>query len=230
MSIERTTPTILKKAGRSYTVLPNDSINLIGSGDALAIWCYLQSKPADWVVRKSDIMNRLNIGRTRYADAMKHLREIGLLAAAPNQGEDGRITGRVLICFDSPKYTETAISVAPKYTETEIDTSASFGKTSCIQIKDINTNNGLIQTEITPEKEQTDGDAPGLTGAAVRPERPRLARRPASHQCERVPDSTSAKRLHPSHSTAPLPKAPKADTWPAKELLEQRAQQAAARG
>lgn len=147
MSIERATPTRLKKEGRQYTVLPTDVIGLIQTGDALAIWCYLQSKPQDWVIRKSDLMKRLDIGRVRYMDAMRHLRDLGLIDYIANQGEAGKLAGRVLICVDSPRHTETSSSVKPRHTETEIDGSASVAETSHLHITDKNTYNGLLQRE-----------------------------------------------------------------------------------
>ena len=153
MTVERTTPTLLRKEGRKYAVLPADSIALIKSADGLAIWAYLQSKPQDWIVRKADIMRRLDMGRVRYAEAMKHLRDVGLVAATANQGKNGKMAGRVLICLDSPKYTEPAISAAPKYTETERSVSANVAEPSPLVIKDLNpSNNGIIKTESDDEK------------------------------------------------------------------------------
>jgi len=152
VTVAKTTPTLLKKAGRAYTVLPTDTIKKIKTGDALAIWAYLQSKPQDWIIRKADIMTRLEMGRIRYQDAMRHLRDVGLVVAEAINGKGGKLSGRILICFDSPKYTEPSISAGPKGTDTEIDGFAKVAEPSHIQIKEDSTNKGFIQRGETPEK------------------------------------------------------------------------------
>jgi len=57
MPIEKATPTILRKTDIDYDIIPRKTINSITNPDALAIWVYLISRPPNWTVRKTDIMN-----------------------------------------------------------------------------------------------------------------------------------------------------------------------------
>ena len=191
MTVKRTTPTTLRKAGRTYTTLPTDSIRLIKTGDALAIWCYLQTKPQDWIIRKQQIMDRLDIGRRRYAAALTHLRDIRLVAVEHAQDEHGRLVGRMLVCFDTPGPTPTkpVASVAPTIPVTDNTGLAKDAKRSPLQIIDIYTNKLLLQRGNGTEK----------------PKKP----------------TAGATAYHPSHHVMPALDTPTArdpDTWPAKEL------------
>jgi len=137
MSVQKTTPTKLKKSGRGYTVLPTDVINLIRSAEALAIWCYLQSKPEDWVVRKMDIMNRLAIGKRRYAAGMLELKDLGLLQTVVEQGENGQLLGKTLICFNTPtEVPKMGISVATEVPVIDLSQNGKDAQWAHIQIKD----------------------------------------------------------------------------------------------
>lgn len=61
-----------------YFMLSRDVVQSIENPDALAIWCYLQSKPQNWVVLEDEIRYHFDIGRSKYLQAMKYLRELGL--------------------------------------------------------------------------------------------------------------------------------------------------------
>lgn len=146
MTIQRATPTMLQREGRSYAVLPTDSIKLIRSADALAIWTYLQSKPSDWIVRRPQIMQRLDLSRRGYADAMKHLRDTGLVDSFATHDERGVLTGKRLIVYDTPNIPKLVHSAAPNIPVSEHSDSATFAESAPLQIKDIqNTNNGCLQ-------------------------------------------------------------------------------------
>ena len=103
MSIDKASASTLRHEGVGYTVLITDVINTLQHAESLAIWTYLQSKPTNWVIRKTDLMNRLHIGKTRYQTAMNELKAIGLIEAIPNQNEAGHFTGSTLICRQRPK-------------------------------------------------------------------------------------------------------------------------------
>ena len=83
-----------------YTCLPNDGINVLVRRDplAFAIWGYLLSKPADWVIHPAEVMQTLGIGKTKYRLAMLVLKEEGYALRTPIIG-DGHLSGsRLAIC------------------------------------------------------------------------------------------------------------------------------------
>lgn len=119
MTVEKTTPTKLQHNRRGYTTLITDVINSLQSAEALAIWTYLQAKPTDWVVRKTDIMKKLALGRDRYTHGMNELKGMGLIVVMTEREPDGRILGRTLNCYSEP--TEVyEISTSVKQQEIEI--------------------------------------------------------------------------------------------------------------
>ena len=59
-------------------MLSREVVQSIDNPDALAIWCYLQSKPQNWVVLEDQIRTHFNMGRSKYLKAMKCLRDIFL--------------------------------------------------------------------------------------------------------------------------------------------------------
>ena len=61
-----------------YFMLSREVVQAIDNPDALAIWCYLQSKPQNWIVLEDQVRTHFNIGRLKYLKAMRCLREAGL--------------------------------------------------------------------------------------------------------------------------------------------------------
>jgi len=96
MGIKKETPTKLKITGDTYIVLPSKTLSLLKNTNAIAILAYLLDKPADWVVRKTDICNRFDLSRRKYTDAMKELISTGLCTREFVQGKDGRLSGTIL--------------------------------------------------------------------------------------------------------------------------------------
>lgn len=152
MTIQRAQPTRLKKQGRQYTVLPNDSIELIRNADSLAIWVYLQTKPQDWIIRSADLMARFasgdeeggfKMGRVRYRAAMNHLRDVGLIDYVYAQGKGGRLEGRILICLDTPRGTNPYASVEPRGTDPRASVNASLAEPAHLQKTESFTKDGF---------------------------------------------------------------------------------------
>jgi len=94
MSIIKLTPTDFKNKSISFTVLQTEVIVRLKNSDAIAIWAYLCSKPNDWIVRKTDILDTFGIGETRYSRAMKILIKNLLIKIEVEQDEGGRILGK----------------------------------------------------------------------------------------------------------------------------------------
>ena len=61
-----------------YFMLSREVVQTIDNPDALAIWCYLQSKPQNWIVLEDQVRSHFNIGRLKYLKAMRCLRVAGL--------------------------------------------------------------------------------------------------------------------------------------------------------
>jgi len=101
MPIEKEDGYRLIQAGISYTTLTNDAINSIKNPVAVAIWVHLCSKPKDWIVRRSEIMERFDIGRDKYQDAMRELRVLGLVWDYQVRDPDGNYKDRGVVCANA---------------------------------------------------------------------------------------------------------------------------------
>ena len=138
MSIKKPTSEYLRSTHKSYTVLINNSSNLIQTTDAYAVWAYLQSKPTDWVVYKCEIQKRFtNLGRDKLSKALRHLKEIGLLITSFRRGKGGKMDGKEINILDEPAHRTTENQSIDRTTDFP-----TFGKpTSTNTINNININN-----------------------------------------------------------------------------------------
>ena len=91
MSIEKSTPNYLKQEELSYTVLINETINLIKDGFALGIYTYLSSKPAGWNICKKELMNHFDVGRDFINARFKYLQSLNLLQITAVKDKSGKI-------------------------------------------------------------------------------------------------------------------------------------------
>ena len=66
------------QAAIHYFMLSREVVQAIDNPDALAIWCYLQSKPQNWIVLEDQVRSHFDMGRSKYLKAMKCLRMAGL--------------------------------------------------------------------------------------------------------------------------------------------------------
>lgn len=108
MSIEKNTPNYLKQEELSYTILINETINLIKDGFALGIYTYLSSKPAGWNICKKELMNHFGVGRDFINARFKYLQSLNLLETVSIRDETGKI-----------KYWETFLKRRAKPQDTE---------------------------------------------------------------------------------------------------------------
>jgi hypothetical protein len=103
-----------------YDIISREAIQAVHSTDALAIWVYLQSKPETWVPRPSEIQKHFGIGRQRYLNGMKHLREAGLVTISRARDDKGKISGSILHCHAVPNHVpENRRSVEPTVGQTD---------------------------------------------------------------------------------------------------------------
>jgi hypothetical protein len=100
MAIQKNTPALLKKVGKSYSCIINATMDLIKDPATLGIFIYLQSKPATWVIREKELMTRFGRGRDYIRARLKELRDVGLLASKSTRNEKtGQIIGWTTILY-----------------------------------------------------------------------------------------------------------------------------------
>ena len=110
MPIEKLDGARLRHDKVPFEIIPRALAQAITNPDALAIWIYLVTKPTNWIVRKTEIMQHFGISRYRYADAMKLLKDMKLVTIAHVQDEQGKMTGTLIWVHASNEvYTEDTI-------------------------------------------------------------------------------------------------------------------------
>lgn len=93
MSIQKNTPNLLKKLGLPFSIIINQTMNLIKDPAALGIYMYLISKPEDWDIQETDLMRRFNKGRDFIRGRLKELKDVGLLKTTSTRNDKGHIIG-----------------------------------------------------------------------------------------------------------------------------------------
>lgn len=110
MPVEKLDGARLRHDKVPFEIIPRALAQAITNPDALAIWIYLVTKPTNWIVRKTEIMEHFGISRYRYADAMKLLKDMKLVTIAHVQDEQGKMIGTVIWVHASNEvYTEDTI-------------------------------------------------------------------------------------------------------------------------
>jgi hypothetical protein len=82
-----------------HTAIPHESADLIQDPVALAIWLYLLQQHHTWIPRSTDIERRFNIGKHKRKNAMRHLRDLGLVFDHYEHDDQGRIN-RFMVVSD----------------------------------------------------------------------------------------------------------------------------------
>lgn len=103
MNIERASATLAREQEQPYTTFLNATLSVIETTDALAIYTYLQTKAQGWIVRRTDVMNRFSITKERYAKAVKHLKDVGLMETVIIRDDAGKATDNRVIIHYTPK-------------------------------------------------------------------------------------------------------------------------------
>lgn len=184
----------LRKNRLPFDIIPRESVEAIESGDALAIWTYLMTRPENWIVRRDEVMKRLKIGRDRYAKAMQELNRLGLIVSASVQGKDGKMQGRVLWVNPTPTTKQPNIqvsdnSVPPNIQVSEYTEIPTFGKSAHIKNKRSNKEQERVEREVAqaPHPSQRSGAiAAPMSGYGQLPSSPQ--KKAASKRGTRLPD------------------------------------------
>lgn len=150
VNIHKGTATIFHDSGKPYTSISNEVVSTIRNTDALAIWAFLQSKSNDWTVIGTFLMSHFNLGRKRYSDAMRCLKDSGLIEYKIHRDDSGKIIGnKIIVMYEfktSPIPTETDMSVNPHSGEPALPLKAP------LPIKDSITHEGLDNKETLSSK------------------------------------------------------------------------------
>ncbi len=124
MPISKADAFTLRQTGIDYEIVPRESVNKIQNCEAMAVWLYLITRPANWTVRRTDLMKRFGWGRQRYTKAMNELKGLGLINVVQVRGTDGTMQGKVIwVHHHSNESTEGLLnrpSVQPTYGSTDL--------------------------------------------------------------------------------------------------------------
>ncbi len=85
-----------------YFMLSREVVQSINNPDALAIWCYLQSKPQNWVVLEDEVRFHFDMGRSKYLKAMKCLRGSGLYKVVRLKDDRNKFCSNVFHIYAFP--------------------------------------------------------------------------------------------------------------------------------
>ena len=93
--------------GEPFTNLHTETAQAIRYDLALAAWCYLQSKPSDWVVRKAEVCAHFGWGEDRWLRAMRGLRAMRLVRINTTRDARGRIVENDMMILSVPEPPES---------------------------------------------------------------------------------------------------------------------------
>ncbi len=84
----------IERASNESVTLSSNAVLTIKNPVALAIWTVIHANGRR--ATPEAIRRHFGVGRARYAAAMKHLRELGLIEDIVPRDLDGRVNGRAL--------------------------------------------------------------------------------------------------------------------------------------
>lgn len=130
-----------------FTQVPNVIFNL-GNSDAIAIYCYLLSKPENWIIRRTDVMKTIGVGRVRYDKAITLLKDNDLFSTAYSKNPDtGLLEGTVAWLYVPDEHHRTLQK--PTIAETDMSESASLAEPDHVVKKDL-----LVKKDTLVNKEK----------------------------------------------------------------------------
>jgi hypothetical protein len=103
MTIAKNLPNTLNHIGSGFTVILNETIDVIPTKGALGIYLYLSRKPQDWIIREKDLQNRFSCGRDSIRSDLKVLHDVGLYDKQAIRDESGKIAKWVTNLYNSVK-------------------------------------------------------------------------------------------------------------------------------
>lgn len=110
-----TTMSIIKsKHASNYTILPNEIFTSGLSIEAIGLLSYFLSLPHDWVIYKTQLHTKLNIGREKLDRIFKELQDKGYVISVKEVNDKGQFTYSHIV-YDKPYNGEP--SMDKPYTE-----------------------------------------------------------------------------------------------------------------
>lgn len=105
----------MKRNPFPFTAVPNELIcNPEITAKSKAIYCYLLSRPDNWIFYTEEIANNFKEGREAIASALKELIDFGWIAKEQIRKEDGTFSHNEYEIFPSPNYAVTENTVNGK--------------------------------------------------------------------------------------------------------------------
>lgn len=101
MTVNRANAATLIKKGLPYTIVSNETVHSIKDLDCLGVWCYLQTKPENWVIYKKEVANHFNVGRDKMSNIFKKLENLGLITVNQSRNEDGQFSKNQFVLHHS---------------------------------------------------------------------------------------------------------------------------------
>lgn len=103
MPISKHLPTFFKQHKVGFTLIPNKSLILIQNPASVAIWVHLLAKMPKWKPRFLEVKKQFpGLGKQKYYDALKHLRDVRLVWRENHRNENGTLTGSTIHVSDIP--------------------------------------------------------------------------------------------------------------------------------
>jgi len=124
-----------------FTIMSNSTINLLKYDCALGVYCYLASKPNNWIISVENIKSHFDISKEKAYKIVNHLIEVGLLERKDFR-ENGKHKKTIYYLYISPKKQD------PEFQETEFQ-EAEKPPTTKKRIKQINNINNNISCSNT---------------------------------------------------------------------------------
>jgi len=85
-----------------YTMASREVIQSLDNPVALAIWTYLQSLPENWNVNEGQLRDHFSLGKDRYREAMRQLKEAGLYDLNRLKNDEGKFVGSYFDFYPVP--------------------------------------------------------------------------------------------------------------------------------
>jgi hypothetical protein len=92
---------IKSKHASNFTVLPNDIFQSSLSVSSIGMLAYILSLPHDWVIRKSQLMDRFKIGKDALRTILNELEQEGYFLCVRKHGEKGEFEYNYIV-YDKP--------------------------------------------------------------------------------------------------------------------------------
>lgn len=79
MSIEKMNLNVLKHEQSPFTTISKVFLQSITNVDALGIYCYMASKPNNWIINKKELQLHFNCELKKIDSSLLYLKEIGVI-------------------------------------------------------------------------------------------------------------------------------------------------------